>query len=86
MPAVISYLTITNVVEMALLCKWNYIFFAVGSAVGGHLWSSATIARLHSLPETQKMMVIASDTNEEEEKQSNGKLYKVRNCESHIFA
>ncbi|GFG32617.1 hypothetical protein Cfor_12368 [Coptotermes formosanus] len=64
---------------MALLCKWNYIFFAVGSAVGGHLWSSATIARLHSLPETQKMMVIASDTNEEEEKQSNEIISKVNN-------
>jgi hypothetical protein len=84
---IISYLTITYAVEMALLCKWKYkLFFTAGYTVGGHLWSSTTISHLHSLPDTQKMMVIASETTEEEEKQSNGKLSRVHNHEGHIFA
>jgi hypothetical protein len=56
-------------------------FTAAGYTLGGPLWSTATMSHLHSVPETQKMILTASETTEEEEKQSNGEMFSL--CYSH---
>ena len=60
-------------------------FFIAGCTIGGHQWSSNTISHLHSLPETQKMMVIASETTEDEKKKSNGKMSRGYNYKGYFF-
>jgi hypothetical protein len=35
------------------------------------------MSHLHSVPETQKMILTASETTKEEQKQSNGELFSV---------
>jgi hypothetical protein len=52
----------------------DFIFIIAGYTEARPLWRSTTISHLHSLPETQKMILESSETVEEEEKQSNGEM------------
>jgi hypothetical protein len=68
----------TCAVAIALL-KLNGKLYSVpvGSAMGGRLRSISTTSHLHLLPETQKMLLMASETTEEERKQSYGEMFSV---------
>jgi hypothetical protein len=59
----------------------DFICITAGCTEGRPLWGFATVSHLHSLPETQKMILASSETTEEEEKQSNGEM-RVHNDEA----
>ncbi|KDR22679.1 39S ribosomal protein L21, mitochondrial [Zootermopsis nevadensis] len=77
--------------KLALSGCVNKHAYLRGYAVRRPLWSTTTTSHLHSVPETQKMILTSSETTEEEQKQSNEIISKVnkqlqQQSEGRLFA